>query len=226
MLDAPRPRPERLQRRQQSYQIMAISLLRYFPLPSYERFAYLIFLGPPTHNCHGKTKNLTAKTKYPQQNWKPHGKNKIPHGKTKTSWQKQNTSWQNRNLTAKTKTSQRKLNTSRQNQRPHGKTKYFTAKTKDLTAKANTHGKTKAILFLLWSIWFCREVFGFAVRYFVFAVRFLVLPWCFCFCREVFGFAVTVVSHHIHQSICYQIVERKWNFKKHITYESSPFPIK
>ena len=55
--------------------------------------------------------------------------------------------------------------------------------------KANTHGKTKAILFLLWSIWFCREIFGFAVR-------FLVFPWCFCFCREVFGFAVTVVGHH------------------------------
>ena len=73
---------------------------------------------------------------------------------------------------------------SRQNQKPHGKTKYFTAKTKYLTAKANTHGKTKAILLLLWSIWFCREVFcfcrevfGFAVRYFVFAVTFLVLPW-------------------------------------------------
>ena len=91
---------------------------------------------------HGKTKNLTAKTKYlmakpktSRQNRKPHGphgphgKNKIPHDKTK-------------NLTAKTKT-------SRQNQRPHGKTKYFTAKTKYLTAKANTHGKTKAILFLL-----------------------------------------------------------------------------
>ena len=55
--------------------------------------------------------------------------------------------------------------------------------------KANTFGKTKAILFLLWSIWFCREIFGFAVR-------FLVFPWCFCFCREVFGFAVTVVGHH------------------------------
>ena len=91
---------------------------------------------------HGKTKNLTAKTKYlmakpktSRQNRKPHGphgphgKNKIPHDKTK-------------NLTAKTKT-------SRQNQRPHGKTNYFTAKTKYLTAKANTHGKTKAILFLL-----------------------------------------------------------------------------
>ena len=119
-----------------------------------------------------------------RQNQKPHGENKIPYGKTE-------------NLTAKPKT-------SLQNQRPHGKTKYFTAKTKCLTAKANTQGKTKAILFLLWSIWFCREVFcfscrevfGFAVRYFVFAVRFLVLPWCFCFCREVFGFTVTVVGHH------------------------------
>ena len=53
-----------------------------------------------------------------------------------------------------------------------------------ITAKANTHSKTKALLLLLWSIWFCREVFcfcrevfGFAVRYFVFAVRFLVLLW-------------------------------------------------
>ena len=100
---------------------------------------------------------------------------------------------------------------SRQNQKPHGKTKkprgkikiphdktkYFTAKTKYPTAKANNHGKTKAILLLLWSIWFCREVFGFAVR-------FLFLPWgfrfcreVFCFCHEVFGFAVTIVGHHI-----------------------------
>ena len=92
---------------------------------------------------HGKTKNLTAKTKYlmakpktSRQNRKPHGphgKNKIPHDKTKTK---------TKDLTAKPKT-------SRQNQGPHGKTKYFTAKTKYLTAKANTHGKTKAILFLL-----------------------------------------------------------------------------
>ena len=35
------------------------------------------------HNCHSKTKNLTAKTKTSRQNQKPHGKNKIPHGKTK-----------------------------------------------------------------------------------------------------------------------------------------------
>ena len=181
MLDASRPRPERLQRRQQSYQIMAISQLRYFPLPSYERFAYLIFLGPPTHNCHGKTKNLTAKTKYPQQNWKPHGKNKIPHGKTK-------------NLTAKTKYLMAKP-------KPHGKNKNLTAKTKYLTAKPKTsrqnqilhsknqtpHGKSKyprqnqSYLFLLWSIWFCREVFGFAVT-------FLVLPWGILFLSRGFWF--------------------------------------
>ena len=118
---------------------------------------------------HGRNKNITAKPKTSRQkqntsrqNQKPHGKNKIPHGKTE-------------NLTAKTKYLTTKPKPSRQNQRPHGKTKYFTAKTKYLTAKANTHGKTKAILLLLWSIWFCREVF--------------------CFCREVFGFAVTVVGH-------------------------------
>ena len=83
-----------------------------------------------------------------QQNQKPHGKHTIPHGKTK-------------NLTAKTKYLTAKPKASRQNQRPHGKTKYFTAKTKYLTAKANTHHKTKAN-------------FAFAVRYFVFAMRFLV----------------------------------------------------
>ena len=135
-----------------------LSLLRYFPLPPYERFAYLIFLGPPTvaHNCHSKTKNLTAKTKYPRQNRKPHGKNKIPHCKTKnlTAKTKYLTAkpkphGKNKNLTAKTKYLTTKPKPSWQNQRPHGKTKYFTAKTKYLTAKANTHGKTKAILFLL-----------------------------------------------------------------------------
>ena len=34
------------------------------------------------------------------------------------------------------------------------------------------------------------------MRYFVFAVRFLVCREVFCFRREVFGFAVTVVDHH------------------------------
>ena len=80
------------------------------------------------HNCHAKTKNLTAKPKTSRQKQKPHGKPK--------------------NLTAKTKYVTKKPKPSQQNQRPHGKTKYFTAKTKYLTAKANTHGKTKAILFL------------------------------------------------------------------------------
>ena len=32
--------------------------------------------------------------------------------------------------------------------------------------------------------------------YFVFAVKYLVLPWCVCSWREVFGFAVTVVGYH------------------------------
>ena len=129
-----------------------------------------------------------------RQNQKPHDKTKIPHGKTES-------------LTAKPKT-------SRQTQNPHGKTKIHTAKLK--TSRQNQHeilhsknqiprGKTKAILLLLWSIWFCREVFcsvleelrslfGFAVRYFVFALRFLVLPWGilflpwgFWFCRDSCG---------------------------------------
>ena len=97
---------------------------------------------------HRKTKNLTAKTKTSRQKQKPHGKPK--------------------NLTAKTKYVTTKPKPSRQNQRPNGKTKYFTAKTKYLTAKANTMAKPK--LFCS-----CSEVLGFDVRYFVFAVRFLVL---------------------------------------------------
>ena len=115
--------------------------------------------------------------------------------KTKTSRQKQKPQGRPKNVTAKTKYVTKKPKPSQQNQRPHGKTKYFTAKTKYLTAKANTHCKTKAILFLQWSIWFwcevfcfCREVFGFAVRYFGFAVMFL--PWGFWFCCDVFVFAM------------------------------------
>ena len=49
------------------------------------------------HNCHGKTKNLTAKTKTSQQNQKPHGKNKITHGKTKYLTAKPNNSQQKQN---------------------------------------------------------------------------------------------------------------------------------
>ena len=113
---------------------------------------------------------------------------------------------------------------SRQNQKSHGKNNIPHDNTRNLTVKPKSsrqyqilqsknqipHGKTKAILLLLWSIWFCREVFGlpwcfcfcrevfgFGVRYFVFAVSFLGLPWGILFlpwgfwvCREVFGFAV------------------------------------
>ena len=47
-----------------------------------------------------------------------------------------------------------------------------------------------AVRFLVCREVFCfrREVFGFAVRYFVFAVRFLVCRELFCFRREVFCF--------------------------------------
>ena len=88
------------------------------------------------HNCHGKIKNLTAKTKTSRQNQKPHGKDKIPHGITK-------------NLTAKTKYLKAKTKTSRQNQM--------------------LHSKSKIASVLPW-------VIAFAVRYLVFAVKYLVLP--------------------------------------------------
>ena len=117
------------------------------------------------HNCHGETKNLTAKTKTSRQNQKPYGENKIPHGKTK-------------NLTAtKTKYLTAKPKTLRQNQMLHSKTKIALVQCRGYLLLP------WGIWFLLWSIWFCREVFGFAVR-------FLVLLWGFCFCREVFGFSV------------------------------------
>ena len=99
-----------------------------------------------------------------------------------------------------------KPKTSRQKQKHHGETKNLTAKTKYLAAKTKTsrqnqmlHSKSKiafnwfcrgywlspwgicmvfaVYLVLPWGLWFCREVFGFVVSYFVFAVRFLVLPW-------------------------------------------------
>ena len=92
-----------------------------------------------------------------RQNQKPHGKNKIRPGKTKKPHGK--------------------------NKIPHGKTKNLTAKTKYLTAKPKTsrqkqntsrqnqilHSKNKIALVLPW-------VFGFTVKYLVFAVRYLVLP--------------------------------------------------
>ena len=58
-----------------------------------------------SHNCHGETKNLTAKTKTSRQNQKPYGENKIPHGKTKNL-----TATKTKYLTAKPNTSQQKQN--------------------------------------------------------------------------------------------------------------------
>ena len=58
------------------------------------------------------------------------------------------------------------------NKMPHGKTKNFTAKTKYLTAKTKClkPGKSK----------YPRQ----NQSYFVFAVKYLVLPWGFWFCRD------------------------------------------
>ena len=141
--------------------------------------------GPPI--CHGKTKNLTAKTKYLT-------------AKPKTSRQKQNTSRQNRkphgknkNFTAKP-SSRQKQNTSRQNQNPHDKTKDLTAKPNTSQQNPNTSRPkqiptAKPKLFCC-----CCEVFGFAVRYFVFAVEvfgfavmFSFSPWGFWFRRDSCG---------------------------------------
>ena len=67
-----------------------------------------------------------------RQNQKPHGKNKIPHGKTenltaktKTSRQNQKPHCKTKDLTAKPNTSQQKPNTSRQKQIPTAKPKLF-----------------------------------------------------------------------------------------------------
>ena len=89
----------------------------------------------------------------------------------------------NSRVTAKPKTSWQK-------QKHHGKTKNLTAKTKYLTAKPKIsrqnqilHSKNKIALVLPW-------VFAFAVRYLVFAVKYLVLPWGLWFCHQVFGFVM------------------------------------
>ena len=74
----------------------------------------------PTINCHGKNKNLNAKTKYftAKRNRKAHGKNKIPlTTKPKPSRQNQRPHGKTKDLTAKPNTSQQKPNTSRQKHR-------------------------------------------------------------------------------------------------------------
>ena len=92
----------------------------------------------------------------------------------------------------------------------HGKTKKLTAKTKTSWQNQILHSESKIALVLPWvfafavrylvfavkylvlpwGLWFCHQVFGFVMRYFVFAVRFLVLLWGFCYWCEVFGFAM------------------------------------
>ena len=105
--------------------------------------------------------------------------------KPKTSRQIQNTSRKTENLMPKTKTSRKPHD---KNKIPHNKTKNLTVKPKTSQQKPNTSRQkqiptAKPKLFCL----ICCEVLGFAMRYFVFAVRFLVLPWCFCFCLDSCG---------------------------------------
>ena len=111
-----------------------------------------------------------------QQNQKPHGKNKIPHGKTE-------------NLTAKPKTSRQKQNTSRQNQNPHGKTKDLTAKPNTSQQKPNTSRRKQIPTAKPKLFCFCREVFGFTVRHFDFAVT-------------VVGHNKIYTKHHTHTVQC------------------------
>ena len=102
---------------------------------------------------HGKTKNLTAKSKTLRQNQNTPRQNQKSHGKTK-------------DLTAKPNTLQQKPNTPRQKQIP--------------TAKPKPFCSLWSIWFCSGVFGFTVRYFVFAVRYFVFAVRFLVLPWHGC----------------------------------------------
>ena len=91
---------------------------------------------------HGKTENLTAKTKNTsRQNRKPQKTMQKPHGKTK-------------NLTAKTK-------------KPHGKTKDLTAKPNTSQQKPNTSRQKQIPTAKPKLFCFCCEVFVFAVRFLV-----------------------------------------------------------
>ena len=65
----------------------------------------------------------------------------------------------------------------------HGKTKNLTARTNTSRQNQILHSKNKIALVLPW-------VFAFAVRYLVFAVKYLVLPGGLWFCHEDFSFAV------------------------------------
>ena len=104
------------------------------------------------------------------------------HGKTKTSRQKQKHHGKTKNLTAKTKYLAAKTKTSRQNQMLHSKSKIALIG----FAVGIGFGHEVFAWFLL-CIWFCREVFGFAVRFLVLSWAILFLPWGFWFCRESCG---------------------------------------
>ena len=91
------------------------------------------------HNCHGKTKNLKAKTKYLTAKPKTSQQNRKPHGKTK-------------DLTAKP-------NTSQQKQIPMAKPKLF-------CFCCDYHLVLPWGFWLCREVFcFCREVIGFAVRF-------------------------------------------------------------
>ena len=96
--------------------------------------------------------------------------------------------WWPTTVTAKTKTSRQWQNTSRQNQILHGENKIALVLQWVFAFAVRYLVFAVKYLVLPWGLWFCREVFGFVVRYFVFAVRFLFLPWGFRFCRKVFCF--------------------------------------
>ena len=104
-------------------------------------------LSTVAHNCHGKTKNLTAKTKTSRKNQKLHGKNKIPHDKTK-------------NLTAKPKTSRQNQTLQSKNQIPHGKSKYPRQNQSYFAFAVKYLVLPWGILFLPWGFWICRDSCG------------------------------------------------------------------
>ena len=87
------------------------------------------------------------------------------YGGPQLSRQNQKLHGKNKNLTAKPKTSRQKQNTSRQNQNPHGKTKDLTAKPNTSQQKPNTSRQKQIPTAKPKLFCFCREVFGFAVRF-------------------------------------------------------------
>ena len=119
------------------------------------------------HNCHGKTKNLSAKTKTSRQNQQPNSENKIPHGKTKNITAKPN-SWPN---------------TSQQKQNSFGFAVGICFCREVFGFCCEVFGFAVRSLVLSWGFCFCREVFGFAVRFLFLPWGILFLPWGFWFCQ-------------------------------------------